>query len=400
MKKEFLDLGQQPIANGFLYQEEIKDEYFFHLKVGFDEETKLVTQLEYVDPPLMFNENYAYRGSMSQTMLKHFANLSSDLQYQLPQYPFYKREEPKVLEIGSNDGVFLKNWNRGSTIAVEPCSNFAEMTNKMGYKTYAEFWDRELAEEIRKSHGKMDLIFAANCICHIPDLDETFIAIRNLLSDDGVFIFEDPSLAGMINNNSYDQIYDEHPHIFSVIALNNILQKNGLSIIKVENLSVHGGSNRLWVQKTEDAKYEDLSVEQNLQYERILGLDKLETFEIFAKKVNQSKEDLVRILHKCKEENKKVISYGATSKSTTIFNFCEIGPELIECITDTTPDKQGKLSPGMHIPIISPEVGFDHTVDYAFLGAWNFLKEISKKESAFLDKGGKFITHVPAVKFV
>ncbi len=387
-KKQFLDLGKQPIANGFLHKEEINNEFFFNLKVGFDEETKLVTQMEYVDPPLMFNENYSYRGSMSSTMRYHFRKLRSSLP-----------SGWKVLEIGSNDGVFIKSFDRDKVIAVEPCSNFAKETQDMGYITYPEFWTTELSETIKNNHGKRDLIFAANCICHIPDLDDTFKAVGNLLNDKGIFMFEDPSLAEMINNNSYDQIYDEHPHIFSVIALDNLLKRNGLEIVKVDNLKVHGGSNRIHAMKIGKGIIHE-SVENNKAYERILGLDKFETFKGFAQRVKQSKKDLIKLLTQCKKENKKVISYGATSKSTTIFNYCGIGPDLIEYITDTTPEKQHKLSPGVHIPIIPPEDGFDNSVDYAYLGAWNFIEEISKKEKDFVDRGGKFITHVPIVKFI
>ena len=389
MKREFLDLGKQPIANRFLTKDEFDNEFFFDLKVVFDEETKLVTQVEYVDPPLMFNKNYTYRGSMSNTMQKHFKKLSNSLN---------TNPNLKILEIGSNDGVFIKNWPTSRAIAVEPCDNFAKETQDLGYTTYPEFWTTKLSNKIKTNHGQQDIIFAANCICHIPDLDETFKAIESLLSKDGVFIFEDPSLAEVINNTSYDQIYDEHPHVFSVIALDNILKRNGLQVVKVDNLSVHGGSNRIYAQRL--GTKVDLSVEKNKSYERILGLNKFETFERFAKKVEQSKNDLIRILTQCKKENKKVISYGATSKSTTIFNYCGITPELIDYITDTTPEKQGKLSPGTHIPIITPEEGFNESVDFAYLGAWNFIKEISEKESNYLDRGGKFITHVPTVKIV
>ncbi len=385
MKKQFLNLGKQPIANGFLYKDQIKDEYFYNLGVAFDEETKLVTQTEYVDPPLMFNDGYVYRGSMSQTMREHFKSLCKTFS-----------SNTKILEIGSNDGVFIKNLDPKFTISVEPCSNFAKETQDMGYTTYPEFWTQELSNKILKNHGKQDIIFAANCICHIPDLNQTFKAIKSLLSDDGTFIFEDPSLAEVINNNSYDQIYDEHPHVFSVIALDNLLKRNGLQIVKVENLQVHGGSNRIFAKKI--GSKVDKSVELSKSYERILGLDQFKTFKRFAQRVEQSKEDLIRLLTQCKKENKKVISYGATSKSTTVFNYCNIDSELISYITDTTPEKQDKLSPGMHIPVISPEQGFDDTVDFAYLGAWNFIKEISKKEHKYLDRGGKFITHVPIVK--
>jgi len=392
MLNKFLDLGKQPIANGFLYKDQIKDEYFFNLGVAFDEDTKLITQTEYVDPPLMFNDEYVYRGSMSQTMREHFKELSGVL---------WKNDSPmpKILEIGSNDGVFLKHWPTDSTVAVEPCGNFAKETQDMGYTTYAEFWTTKLAEEIKLTNGERDIIFAANCICHIPDLYETFKAVDILLKPNGVFIFEDPSLAEVINNNSYDQIYDEHPHVFSVIALDNLLNRNGLEIVKVKNLSVHGGSNRIYAMKKGVGSIHK-SVEQNKSYERVLGLDKMETFIRFAEKVEQSKDDLVRLLRKCKYEGKKVISYGASSKSTTIFNYCGIGPELLSYITDTTPEKQGKLSPGVHIPVIAPEQGFNETVHFAYLGAWNFIKEIKNKEKDFVDGGGKFITHVPTIRVV
>jgi SAM-dependent methyltransferase len=396
MKKQFLNLGKQPIANGFLNKNQIKDEFFYNLGVGFDEKTKLVTQMEYIDLPLMFNENYAYRGSMSKTMVNHFKVLSNYIKEILikPLYP-----KPKILEIGSNDGVFIKNFDPENIIAVEPCSNFAKETKNLGYTTYPEFWTVELANKIKEKYGKQDIIFSANCMCHIPDLNETFKAINLALSDDGIFIFEDPSLAEMINNNSYDQIYDEHAHIFSVIALDNILKENGLEIVGVKNLKVHGGSNRIFVKKI-NTSTPHKSVEQNKSHERVLGLDNFETFITFAKKVEQSKKDLISLLTQCKKENKKVISYGATSKSTTVFNYCNIGTDLIQYITDTTPEKQDKLSPGVHIPIISPEKGFDNSVDYAYLGALNFIKEISEKENDYLNNGGKFITHVPTIKII
>ena len=388
--KQFLDLGKQPIANGFLYEADKTNEYFFNLGVAFDEDTKLVTQTEYVDGDLMFNDDYVYRGSMSKTMRDHFKSLSFHLKMRYP--------EAKVLEIGSNDGVFIKNFNPANTVAVEPCGNFAKETQEMGYNTHAEFWTAELADKIHSESGKQDIIFSANCICHIPDLDQTFSAVESLLSDDGVFIFEDPSLAEVINNNSYDQIYDEHPHIFSVIALDNLLRRNGLQISRVENLPVHGGSNRIFAKRI--GSEIDTTVEQNKAYERILGLDDYYTFRRFAVRVEQSKDALVRLLTNCKKEGKKVIAYGATSKSTTVFNYCDIGPELIECITDTTPEKQGKLSPGMHIPVLAPGLDIDESVDYVYLGAWNFINEIMHNERDFTDRGGKFISHVPVVKFV
>ena len=221
------------------------------------------------------------------------------------------------------------------------------------------------------------------------------------MSDDGVFVFEDPALDKMIERNSYDQIYDEHAHIFSVTALKNILNNNGLDIFRVDNLSVHGGTNRLYVKHKNNNKFSiQTSVDLNLQREQELGLKKYSTYIKFAEKVKQSKSDLVNLLDTLKKQGKKIVSYGATSKSTTVFNYCGITTDQIDYIVDTTPHKQGKLSPGTHIPVVSPETGFNDSVDVAFLGAWNFEDEILSKESNFIESGGFFVSHVPQVRQV
>lgn len=392
MKTEVLDLGKQPIANKFLTTPD-EYEFFYNLKVGFDDETKLLTHMEYVDPPLMFNENYAYRGSMSSTMVNHFKNLSDTLKQSLGK-------NIKILEIGSNDGVFLKNWKRENIVGIEPCKNFADELTNQHYKVYNRFWDTTLADEVLEKHGVFNLVYAANCICHIPDLNETFKGVYKILDNDGIFIFEDPSLSEMLNNTSYDQIYDEHPHIFSVTALNNILSRNNLKIINVEKLDVHGGSNRVWVVKSKDRTIPNPSVQNALEFERVIGLDKVSTFYKFSEDVNRSKQDLIQLLGRIKDSGRSIFSYGATSKSTTVFNYCKIDSSVISFITDTTPEKKNKFSPGMHIPIISPEEGFSRYPDFGYLGAWNFAKEIVEKEKGFISRGGRFFTHVPKVRFV
>ena len=189
MKKEFLDLGRQPIANKFLKEDEVSDEFFFDLKVVFDEETKLVSMKDFVKPELMFNEDYKYNTSLSTPMVNHFKDTAEMLN---------KRFEPKsVLEIGSNDGPFISNFEKETSYCVEPCGNFARVTADMGYITSTEFWTTELSDKIKDSNGEMDLIYSANCICHIQDLDDCFSAVANLLSDKGVFVFEEPSLLRM-----------------------------------------------------------------------------------------------------------------------------------------------------------------------------------------------------------
>ena len=400
MKKEFLDLDRQPIANKFLREDEFKDEFFYNLKVVFDDDTKLVSLKDFVKPELMFNDDYVYHTSLSVPMIKHFKETAEMLM---------KEFNPlTVMEIGSNDGVFLKNWANDYIIGVEPCGNFAKVTKDMGYQTYNDFWTTKLSDKIKSDgHVDFDLIYAANCICHIHDLDETFKAVKNLLSKDGVFVFEDPSLLRILERNSYDQIYDEHPHIFSITALDNILMKNGLKIFRVENLSVHGGSNRVYVSHLPFHTFlrnrpVELSVRENLQKEDDFGLNEFKTYQEFAKRVEKSKNDLVELLVKLKNDGKRIMSIGATAKSTTVFNYCGIGAapwqtDLIELITDTTKDKQGKYSPGSHIPVVPRESVNLNDYDYVYLGAWNFKDVIVNIESEFIQNGGKFITHVPNV---
>jgi methylation protein EvaC len=400
MKKEFLDLGRQPVANAFLKKEDFDDEFLFDLKVVFDTESKLVSIKKFVDPERIFNEDYPYTTSNSFPMVKHFKETAEMLM---------KEFNPlTVMEIGSNDGVFLKNWANDYTIGVEPCSNFAKVTKDMGYQTYNDFWTTNLSEKIKSDgHVDFDLIYAANCICHIHDLDDTFKAVKNLLSKDGVFVFEDPSLLRILERNSYDQIYDEHPYIFSITALDNILMKNGLKIFRVENLSVHGGSNRVYVSHLPFHTFfrvrpVEISVRENLQREDDFGLNEFKTYQDFAKRVEESRNDLVELLVKLKNDGKRVMSIGATAKSTTVFNYCGIGAapwqtDLIELITDTTKDKQGMYSPGSHIPVVDRELVNINDYDYAFLGAWNLKDYIIKNEKKF---NGKFITHVPKVEVV
>ena len=390
MKKKFLNLGKQPLANSFLSSIK-KNEFFYNLSVSFDTKNFLVSVTNPVNPKKQYTDKYAHRASESRTMRDAFKNTAKKLK---------KRFVPKlVMEIGSNDGVFIKNFQKKSVIAVEPCKNLANLT-KSKYKTYPNFWNKSLAKKIFNKNKKADLIFSANTISHIPNIKETLEAIESSLSNNGVLVIEDPSLKSVIKTNSYDQFYDEHVYVFSALAISEITKKFKLRLFDAEEVENHGGSLRYFICK-EDAKYKKTNkLIKIIKSEKKNRLDKYKTFLDFSKRVKKSKKDLVRLLNRLKKNNKKIISYGATYKSTTVFNYCNIGTRYLDYVTDTTLNKQGKFTPGKHIPIISPEKGFNSSVHYAFLGAWNFKREILNKEKEFIKKGGKFITHVPVVKIL
>ena len=394
MKKDFLNLGRQPIANSFLSsisKKSLKSEYFYNLIISFNTKNFLVSVKKPVNPKIQYTDKYAHRASESQTMRNAFRSAALKL---------YKRFKPKkIMEIGSNDGVFLKNFPRQKVVGVEPCKNLAEITKKK-FKTYPNFWNKILSKKILEKHSKIDLIFSANTISHIPNIKETFEAIFNIISDDGVFVIEDPSLSSVIKINSYDQFYDEHVYVFSTLAVENIVKKYKLRLFDVEKINTHGGSLRYFICKNDSKHKKTKRLVSILNEEKKIGLDNFNTFKKFAKRVKNSKKKLVSLLKKIKKNNNKIISYGATYKSTTVFNYCKIDTRYIHYVTDTTFNKQGKFTPGTHIPIISPEIGFNESVDYAFLGAWNFKREILNKEKKYIKRGGKFITHVPEVKIL
>ncbi len=394
MNKDFLNLGRQPIANSFLSsisKKSLKSEYFYNLIISFNTKSFLVSVKKPVNPKIQYTDKYAHRAAESETMRKAFRSAALKL---------FKRFKPKkIMEIGSNDGVFLKNFPRQKVVGVEPCKNLADITKKK-FTTYPSFWNKILAKKILKKHSKIDLIFSANTISHIPNLSETFEAVFNILSDNGVLVIEDPSLSSVIKINSYDQFYDEHVYVFSTLAVENVVKKYKLRLFDVEKIDTHGGSLRYYICKNNSKYKKTKRLDLILSEERKTGLNNFSTFKKFANKVKNSKKKLVSLLKKIKKKNNKIISYGATYKSTTVFNYCKIDNRYLHYVTDTTLNKQGKFTPGTHIPIISPEIGFNESVDYAFLGAWNFKKEIINKEKKFLKRGGKFITHVPDIKIL
>ena len=393
MKKiSFLNLGKHPITNNFLKTNKPKNEFFYNLKLIYHKETKLVSLDNFVPPKKMFNDKYAHRASASKTMQKAYKNLA---------YKIKKKFKPKsILEIGSNDGVFIKYFSNINNVGVEPCKNLADLTSKMKIKTYDKFWTFQLSNKILSKHGKFDIIYSANTISHIHNLNETFKAIENSLDFNGIFILEDPSLLKSLQKLSYDQFYDEHAYVFSITALKNITKQSGLEVFNVEELKTHGGSNRVYFKKINNKTIKiSNTVNKHLLKEKNFGINKLQTYRIFANKVMKSKKNLIKIFQKLKKEKKNIIGYGATYKSSTVLNFCKIDKKFIKYFLDTTPTKAGKFTPGTHIPIKKYN-GIPNNVDYAFLGAWNFKDEIFKKEKKFINRGGRFITHVPSPKIL
>lgn len=386
--------GKMPIANGFLSQEHFKKEYFFDLGIAFCERCKMLQLLEQPEPEMMFHENYAFFSSTSKKMGEHFEKMANEYQRE-----FLTGKDGFIIELGSNDGIMLKHFAKSgiSHLGIEPSYNVAEVARKNGINTMSSFFNEDTAGQVVKQYGQADVISAANVMCHIPDLHSVAKGVNCLLKPTGVFVFEDPYLGDMIQKTSYDQIYDEHVYIFSVQSVANTFGFYGLEVFHVEPQSTHGGSMRYYLSR-KNARTIRPSVGAQLEIEKNLGLDKAETYHQFGEACERNKKSFTELLTALKSQGKRVVGYAATSKSTTILNYCNVGPDLIDYICDTTPIKQGKYSPGMHIPIKSYEVYKSDNPDYVILFAWNHEQEIFEKEKDLEKRGGKWISFVPEVR--
>lgn len=392
-----IDFGKQPLGNGFLEPIDLKGEYFFPMEIGFSEVSMMFQLIKQPEPEKMFHDHYAFYSSTSSFMGQHFKEFAN----QVIESDYLAKEDPFVVELGCNDGIMLKNFAEKGIrhLGIEPSLNVAQEANKHGVRTNSEFFSEALAEKIVHEEGQADAFLAANVMCHIPDIVGVVKGIKKLLKPTGVVMFEDPYLGDIIAKTSYDQIYDEHVFLFSALSIQYLFGLVDMELIDLQPQKTHGGSMR-YVLAHKGAYPVKSVVMQILEKERAQGLDKLGTFETFRTNVERSKHDLVAILKELKSQGKKVAGYAATSKSTTVLNYCGIGPELIEYICDTTPIKQGKLSPGMHIPVVPYETFKSNPPDYAVLLAWNHAEEIMAKEKEYVASGGKWIVHVPQVKIL
>jgi len=392
----FMSFGRMPIANGFLTPDQFASEYFFELKVGFCVTCKMVQLTEQVDRERMFHDEYAFFSSTSSRMAQHFKEFADFVATQYLGSP-----DSFVVEIGSNDGIMLQNFAKKGIrhLGIEPSANVAQVAIEKGINTVCKFFDEELAREIVAEHGQADAFLGANVMCHLPYMHSVAAGIKILLKPAGVLIFEDPYLGDIVEKTSYDQIYDEHAFYFSVASLTHLFAQHELEIVDVLPQNVHGGSMRYVVAHL-GAHPVSAAVAAQRAKEETLGLHRPQQYDKLRHNIERSRDDLVALLRDLKDKGKRVVGYGATSKSTTVTNYCGITPDLVQFISDTTPIKQGKFSPGAHIPVRPYEDFVTNYPDYALLFAWNHGEEIMDKEQKFLSAGGRWIVYVPKVKSI
>ena len=388
----FMSFGDMPIANGFLEKPMAKEElYTFDMAPLFCPKCYTFQLLHQPAAELMFHENYAFQTRTSSFMVDHFRRTA---EWVTSKY-FQNEGNRKALEIGCNDGVFLEHLNKlgWETLGCEPSLNVAAKANEFGVNTLEKFFDVACAEDIKSQMGLLDLVYASNVMCHIPNINDVAEGISKLLKLNGFLIFEDPYLGSVLDRVGYDQIYDEHVFIFSAISVQNIFAKFGLHLIDTLSLDTHGGSVRYILQKTGQSN-KKISTPNLINLEKEKRLDQIETYHEFKLACEKSKLNFVEKLEKVRNNNLPIIGYAATSKSTTVLNYTGVDCTIIDKIVDTSPEKWAKYTPGTNIPIERYTPSCLEQYSHVVLFAWNHFKEIEQKEVNFMERNGQWISHV------
>ena len=385
-----LDLGELPIANELLKSSEgILEKFPLHLRVC--SECGLGQVADVVTPERIFRD-YRYLSSMSTTFLQH----ASDFVNQRVQEGMFSPGD-WVLEIASNDGYLLKNFLPfGITaIGVEPAENVAAISRSLGIHTVLEFFSSDLATDLLAKHGYPKLIIANNVMAHVPDLIDFVKGLAILCGGETQISIENPSLANILIGMQFDTIYHEHYSYLSASAVASISKNNGLLLYKVDELSIHGGSNRYWLRVKSEGAIIDPSVESVVKYERESGLFEVSEWTHYSHKVRKILQDFRKWLGDNAEKGMRIYGYGAAAKASTILNSIDLEVGLMTAIADASLEKQNRFMPPHGIKIVSPQQLFQEKPTDVVIFPWNIKSEIASYLRSNLDTGVRLWCAIP-----
>ena len=389
---DFLDLGFTPPADQFRRRDQLLQPVtHYPLIVCLCEDCGLV-QLRYVvSPEILYRQDYPYEASTTRTGQKHFHAFAASV---VEKYGL--GETDLAVDIGSNVGVLLEGFKACGlrVLGVDPATNIVRIAEKRGIETWDEFFSEDVARQIVKDRGQASVISGSNVFAHIDDLNSFGHAVDILLKDKGVLVIEVPHLLHLIDNLEYDTIYHEHLSYISVEPLIEFFKRFGMQVINVERKDIHGGSIRIFVAR-EGMHEVEASVEDIIRQEQAHGLRDKPTLLDFAQRVRKNRADLIWLLQKLKHEGHRIAAVSAPAKGMTLLNYCNIGRETLDYVTEKAALKIGRFTPGDHIPVL-PDAQLDEDrPDYVLLLAWNFTKEIMANISDYTDAGGKVIVPIP-----
>jgi predicted TPR repeat methyltransferase len=386
-----LNLGKSPLANNLIPFKDInKKEKKYPLVMGQCKNCKHV-QLKYlVEPKLMF-DNYLYVSSASSTLLKHLHSIPTIIN----KIKKIKKNDI-VVDIGSNDGSLLKGYKKykATCIGIEPALNLSQFYKNTNIKKYNDYFDTVLAAKILKRYGKAKIITATNVFPHIPNLTEFCKALKILMHDKGVFVFEAHYLLNLLKDVAFDTIYHEHVSYWSINSAQNLFKQFGLEIFKAERLNIHHGQIRCWVALQGSHKI-DKKLNKQITHENKKGKSDWIALNKFKIQVESNKAKILELIKKQKKQGKLIVGYGAPAKASTLLTYLKIGKNEIPFIVDKNPLKQNFFIPGSRIPIYPVSEIYKKKPHFLFNFSWNFLDEIVKQNKKFLKSGGKIINPIP-----
>jgi SAM-dependent methyltransferase len=391
-----LDLGIQPLANNLLRPEDLgKPEPRFPLRLAVCPRCWLLQITDLVPPVTLFSE-YLYFSSFSDAMLRHARQAAERYirEFNLGRDSF-------VVEIASNDGYLLQNFVAGGVpcLGIEPAANIARVARQKGIETLEAFFGLALARRLVAEGRSADLVLGNNVFAHAPDINDFVAGLATLLRPGGRVILEFPYGVDFIERTEFDTIYHEHVFYFTLTPLEPLFERHGLEIFHVERIPIHGGSLRLFAGRKGEHAVTPSVAELRTEEDR-RGVGSLDFYQGFAGRVARLKTELCNLLQELKRRGYRLAAYGAAAKGSTLLNYYGIGRETLDFVVDRSPYKQGRLMPGVHLPIRPPHALLEDRPDYTLLLAWNFADEILAQQAAYRQAGGRFILPIPEVRVV
>jgi len=387
----FLELGEHPLANGFLREEQLdKPERRFPLDAYVCLDCGFIQVADQV-PPGYFR-HYVYIPSTSEQMHGHFARLADELSERLLSTP-----DALTIDIGCNDGLFLSFLvaDGRRVLGIDPATNIVELAREKGVDVVNEYFSPEIAKQVREGHGPAAVVVATNTFHHIGDLDPFTLGVTLLLDDGGVFVVEVPHALELVEQNEFDGIYHEHVSQLAVKSFVDHFRRFGLEVFEVQRLDVHGGSMRVFARRARNGATVPSGVQEWIDRETAKGLFNPQTYDALRVRVERIRAELLERLGALKAEGKRIAGYGASARGNTLLNYCGIGPETLEYVADRNTLKHGLYTPGMHIPVVPVERLLEDRPDYVLLIAWNFAAEIIRQLDSYRRAGGRFVLPIP-----
>jgi SAM-dependent methyltransferase len=393
----YLDLGHTPPADQFRRADQLAEPIAsFPLQVLLCQRCGL-SQLGYVvRPEILYQDEYPYEASTTQAGQRHFRGFASSVAAR-----FGLTERDLAVDIGSNVGVLLSGFQEeGVRVAgIDPAANIAAIAEARGIPTIADFFNQGSVGRVLDAHGAARVITGTNVFAHVDDLKSFMEAVDHLMTPDGVFIFECPYFVNLLQDLEYDTIYHEHLSYVSLRPLIPFFARFGMRIFDVEEVDIHGGSFRVFVDRCRN-EVNTKVIDAMLRREERSGAHDIGRLQGFAFDVAENRERLRELVFGLHSRGHRIAGVSAPAKGMTLLNYCGIGADVLEFVTEKSALKIGRYTPGGNIPVLSDDALIERRPDYALLLAWNFAGEIMRNLSDYTASGGRFILPIPEPRVV